>query len=170
MDHLLPTQAEDIIKDAKMLSTKKKVMGSLRWNSVLNSVSKAAALIAGPLIASALVAGLPATLGAMTNFSLAGIGSALAAGFSMPIAMTLAVGAVFAVAAIGADYAASRIWQSKQFDNYEITAQSTAKHLVEEIKSHNMCMTEHEVTSRADGKSWSQYVDDRKSTQPGQSL
>jgi len=61
--------------------------------------------------------------------------------------------------AVGTGYAASRLLQSNQFDNFEINAESTARHLVKEMKSSKTVVTEeHNQNVRADGKRWVQVV------------
>lgn len=138
---------DDLIEDEQMRSTKKRVMQSLRWNSVLGSISQVSTFIAGVLMAAGMAIVLPAFA---SNIGL-GLSGAMAAIPAVGIAVLGGAAAVTAVA-VGSNYIASRIWQSKQFDNYEIAAQSTARHLVKEIEDHNMCFTQQ--PARGDGKSW----------------
>ena len=167
---------EEVISDPIALSTKKKVMRSLRVNSVLNSVSKVAAFVGGPLLAGSLpfaiksifeiMAGASAITASAPGF-LSAVGAFFGASASLPIIGTMAIAALAIGIAVATDYAASRIWQSKQFDNYEFSAESTAHHLVREIQANNMCITT-ENKGRADGKTWVQYDTARKAAAAGQ--
>lgn len=164
--------SQEIITDGRALSIKKKMMKSLRWNSILGSVSQVATFIGGPLMAAGLTAAAMAFMGtvaqtgslaaAISGITLASIGGLTTVGI-------LATGALFVTAAVGSNYLASRIWQSRMFDNYEISAVSTAKHMVEEIKSNNMCFVKEEP-ARTDGKSWAQFVRSQESGEQSQSL
>lgn len=155
---------EQIVKDPEILAVKDKMMRKLRKNSLLTSVSTIGALIGGPLFAAGIMGVATAlfSAGAATATGLAVIGG-------LPVLAMLGVGALFVGISVGAAYKASRIWQSKQFDNFEVGAQSTAHHLVQELKANNMCLVEEHKTARADGKSWEQYMKERSAAQALQS-
>lgn len=159
---------DEIFKDKNVLEVKNKMMGKLKLNAMLGSVSRVATFIGGPLLAGGLGVGLGSVLSAMAN------GATLLGaitGLALPVVGTLVAGAVFVGVAVAADYAATRIWQSSQFDNFEMNAESTARHLVKELKVNSMCLTqEHEQNQRADGKSWVQAVRPQQALQPVQSL
>ena len=162
-----PLADEDIVKDTAVLTSKKKVMGSLRWNSLLNGISTIGALIGGPLFAAGIMGAANALF---VEGAAVGTGFAAAIG-GMPVVAMLGVGALFVGVAVASTYAASRIWQSKQFDNFEINAESTAHHLVKELKANDMCLTdEHATPARADGKTWQQTVIERRAAQQQQHI
>jgi hypothetical protein len=166
---------EHIVNDPQMRAVKDKMMARLRKNSMLNSVSTIGALIGGPLFAAGIM-GVASTLFGKAVVATAGTGAvavaegaaatggaAVATGIAAiggwPVIAMLAVGALFVGISVMATYKASRIWQSKQFDAYEVSAQSTAHHLVQELKGNNMCLVEEH--KRADGKSWGDYLKER---------
>lgn len=153
-----PLANEDIIKDKSMLATKGKLMNSLKWNSILNSISAIGALIGGPLFAGGII-GLANALFSNTAATAATTGMLASIG-GLPVVAMLGVGALFVGISVTTTYVSSRIWQSKQFDNFEVNAQSTAQHLVKELKANDMCI-EHEKPARADGKSWTQAMQER---------
>lgn len=138
--NMLPDNSE-MLEDKEMLATKSKLMERMRWNSLFASIGDTCKFVAGPLFGVA-------------------IGTMAASGF----AITAAAGAMMVAAAallvvgVASSYLSSRIWQSSQFDNFEINAKSTADHLVEKIKENNLCLVEHEENKRKDGKSWVQAV------------
>ncbi len=146
---------DDVVQDRQVLSMKNKMMKHLRWSSMLSSLSKMATFVAGVMIPVALTLIVPLIKDVTTlSGALAAIsGSGLGVGFlGMAVAAT--------VLAIGTDYVASRIWQAGNFDGLEVNAQSTAHHLVNEIMDNNLCLTEQKAAPcRADGKSWTQFVD-----------
>ena len=117
-------------------------MEKLKWNALLGSIAETSKFVAGPLFG-------------------VGIGAAMAAttlGWTLPLTL-LTVAATFLVVGVAAGYASTRIWQSGQFDNFEINAESTARHLIKELKSsHIMTHEEHGQNARADGKKWVQVV------------
>lgn len=154
------TATNESIRDRQVLAAKKENMGKLKWNSVLNSVSQVSTFIGGPLLAGSLpfaIKSIFESMSAGSTFLTAVAG--LAAPATLPILGTMAVAAAFIAVAVGTNYVASRIWQSKTFDNFEINAQSTANHLIKELKANNMCL-EHEKP--ADGKNWVQYENARR--------
>jgi hypothetical protein len=186
-----PTATNDQIRDAQVLAAKKENMAKLKWNSILGSASRALGFIAGPLLAAGVVAGLGKTLAALSGEAVVKggasalteattataavapmeLGAAIAAGFTVPVIGTLIVGAALAAVSIGADYLASRIWQSKTFDNFELNAQSTAHHMVQELKANGVVIEQPQAPARQEGKSWVQYEEARRtSVQPGVSL
>jgi membrane protein implicated in regulation of membrane protease activity len=158
-----PTSTNEMIRDARVLAAKKENMGKLRWSSILSSISTVGAVVGGPLMAAGVI-GLASYFFGGATAAATGIASM----GMFPIVATLVVGALFVGMSVASAYAASRIWQSKQFDNFEINAQSTAHHLVQELKANDMCI-EQEKSTRADGKSWSQYAKERSTVaaQPG---
>lgn len=140
----------EIITDKHALNLKHQMMDKLKWNALLTSVSDSCKFVAGPLFsigAGVLITALTATAGT-------------AAAALMPLGVGLMAGAVSILAvAVGTGYAASRIWQSGQFDNFELNAESTARHLVQELKSSRTTLvSEHAMNQRADGKKWVQVV------------
>lgn len=160
-----PQDADFISRDAEAAAAKRTLMRRLKTNSMLNSVSKVSAFIAGPLFAAGILKAAAVVFEAST-FS-AGIAAVAAAPVTLGI---LAVGAAFAVAAVAADYAASRSWQSNSIDTQEATAQSNARNLVREMEAHNLCITSkdnvvHEPPQRRDGKTWAQAVSEQQQQQ-----
>ena len=160
---------DHIVTDPEVRAVKTKMMNRLRQNSLLNSVSTIGALIGGPLfaagimgVASALFGKVAVTAAATTAATTTATTAAASAGMfaaigGLPVVAMLVVGALFVGISVASAYKASRIWQSKQFDNFEVGAKSTAHHLVQELKANNMCLVnehEHEANRRADGKSW----------------
>ena len=117
---------------------------------MLTSISDSCKFVAGPLFsigAGVLITALSATAGT-------------AAAALMPLGVGLMAGALGVLAvAVSTGYYASRIWQSGQFDNFELNAQSTARHLVQELKTSRTTMVnEHGQNARSDGKKWVQVV------------
>lgn len=158
--------ADEICTDKEVLQAKQTMMKKMKWSSVLSSISRVATFIGGPLLAGGLGVGLTSVI---TSMSAAGGGLALGAAIgamAAPVVGTLVAGAAFVALAVGADYAASRMWQAGQFDNLEVNAKSTAHHLVQEMKSNNLCL-EHEQNCRSDGKKWANVVrPERPAQQP----
>jgi hypothetical protein len=131
--------ASEMFHDKRVLADKHKVMDHMKWNALLGSIAESCKFVAGPLFG-------------------VGIGAAMAAGVITPLAIGLLGAAVaFLVVGVASGFTATRIWQSGQFDNFELNAQSTARHLVQELKSEKMCMT-YEQNCRADGKKWVQVT------------
>lgn len=159
---------EDFIaRDAEAQAAKRTLMKRLKTNSMMNSVSKVSAFIAGPLFAAGILKA------AAIVFEASSFTAGLAAVAAAPVTMgILAVGAAFAVAAVAADYAASRSWQSNSIDTQEATAQSNARNLVRELEAHNLCLTnkdnvvtEPTYNQRSDGKTWTQAVKEQQQQQ-----
>lgn len=133
--------SDEIIHDKHALEMKRQIMGKMKWNALLSSVAESCKFVAGPLFGC-------------------GVGAALAVGGLTLLPITLlAVATGFLIAGVASGYASSRIWQSGQFDNFEINAESTARHLVQELKSSRILHhEEHTQNVRADGKKWAQVV------------
>jgi hypothetical protein len=128
----------EIITDKHALNLKHQMMDKLKWNALLGSVAETCKFMAGPL----------------TGFGLAGLMAVQP--FAIPVLIAAAVSLAVGVAA---GYASTRIWQSGQFDNFELNAESTARHLVQELKtSRTTLVEEHGMNQRADGKKWVQVV------------
>jgi hypothetical protein len=122
---------DNIIEDEKSLAIKDKVMARLKANTWLNSISKMAMYV-GTLLTTATTG---VVLGSLLH------GGALAAALTAPVIGALAIGAAVIGVAVVTDFMASRIWQGANFDNLEANADSTARHLVKELKVNNMCLT-----------------------------
>ena len=167
-------EPDTIIKDHRALEGKQTLMKNMRSNSMWSSVADAMMMTGGPLFATGLI-GLakaftdPKVIGDAVGF--AAKASAAIAGAEGAI-MLIAVGAVIATAAVAAKYIASRKWQSSDIDRNDYNAQMTARHMVKEMESRNLCITnrpEHDAPARSDGKSWEHYVSTRR-PQPGQDI
>lgn len=141
---------DNIIEDSKSLAIKDKVMSRLKTNTWLNSVSKGAMYLGGVLTTAAIGAGL----GSMFH-----AGATLLAAFAGPVGIALAIGAAIVAVGIATDYAASRIWQGANFDNLEANADSTARHLVKELKTHNMCLTNEQDSPCAQKQDWAATIE-----------
>ncbi len=130
--------SDEIIHDKFALETKHKVMDKMKLNALLGSIAESSKFMAGPLVGI-------------------GLGGVMAsAAFAVPV---LIAAAVFLTVGVVAGYASARIWQSGQFDNFELNAQSTARHLVQELKTSRMMISnEHGQNARSDGKKWVQVV------------
>ena len=172
IDNLFAPQ-EEILDDKAALAAKSKVMRTLRWNSILNSVSTIGALIGGPLLAAGVMGMAQALFGAAgaTGAAATAVGTFAAIG-GFPVVALLGVGALFVGVSVASSFVASRIWQSKNFDTYEVTAKSTAKHMVEELKGNHLCVAvnEAELPKRADGKTWRQYAQERQTPENSRQL
>ncbi|MFW0776916.1 MAG: hypothetical protein ACN2B6_04265 [Rickettsiales bacterium] len=156
---------EEVISDEDAIANKSKIMKTLRWSSGLSSISTVAALVGGPLVAAGVMSVANAVLGTAevaTAGALAGIGG-------VPAVAMLGVGALFVGASVASHYMASRIYQSKNFDNLEVTAKSTAKHIAEEMQKVQQPLAVNvEVghdNQRADGKKWTQVIDEQRGIQ-----
>ncbi len=147
--HATDTSAErsEIIHDKQALQIKHQVMDKMRKYSMLTSISDSCKFVAGPLF------------GIGTTLMISALTLAASAAL-MPIAIGMLVGAAAMLAGgVTTGYFASRMWQSGQFDNLEINAESTARHLVQELKtSRSTTVEEHTQNVRADGKKWAQVV------------
>lgn len=134
-----PAADPELFADKKILDDKRRVMNHMKWSALLGSIADSCKYVAGPLFG-------------------VGIGAALAASAITPLAIGLLVAAMgFLTVGVTSGFAATRIGQSGQFDNLELNAQSTARHLVQELKAEKMCMT-YEQNCRADGKKWVQVT------------
>ncbi len=156
-----PNPQDDIIDDDKSRSVKKIVMARLKPNTWLNSISKISTFIGAPLLAAGVTMAATAIFGAAT----------IALGFAAISAATigvLAVGALFVTAAVATDYAASRIYQGCNFDNLEANADSTARHLVKEMKKNNMCLVNENEQGHCSAhpqKEWTKTIDIQRQQQ-----
>lgn len=151
----LPVVSDEIIKDAKALAVKSKMMGRLRWNSMLNSVGRMATFFAGILLTTGTALMGIALKGASDAGNMS-FGKALATmgGDSVGLAF-MGLAAVATVVAVSTDYVASRIWQGNNVDNLEFNAKRTADHLVKKLKENNLCLTnEYPQNCRNDGQTW----------------
>lgn len=149
-------KTDEICDDPQIAYFKQKQLNKLKGNSLLNSIADTFKFMAGVLTTVAMAVIIP-------EFAKA----AGASGFMAGVATVSSMGAALLIAAaattliaVASSYKASRIWHDGQFNNYEISAKSTAHHIVQELKANNTCLTEGQ--SRADGKSWTQYNDTRK--------
>ncbi len=133
-------QSDDVFDDKAMRQARDKTLGKLALGPMYNSASRLMLMIGGPL----LTAGLMGFLGVG--------GGAIALGTTLAVA---AAGAALTVTGIAVDYMGTRAMQAGGMDAAEVGAQSTARHLVQELKASNLCMT-FEQNSRADGRSWVQ--------------
>jgi hypothetical protein len=140
--------SDHIIEDEKSLAIKQKVMARQKTSSFLNSISKAAMYLGGVLSTAAIGAGL----GSVFH------GAVFLAAFSGPVGIALAIGAAIIAVGIATDYAQSRIWQSCTFDNLEANADSTARHLVRELKGNNMCMVNGQDSPCAARNDWAKRI------------
>jgi hypothetical protein len=150
--------AAGLIGDNETLEVKRQLLDNLKANSLLTSISKATTFLAGVMLA----AGMAIIGTALKDVAVGASLPTVIAAVSNPVGLSFLGVAIAATAiAVVTDYKASRIWQGGNFDNLEMNARSTAKHLVEQLKENNLCLTkprEHEQNQRADGKQWSQVV------------
>ena len=143
-------KTDEICDDPKIAHFKEMQQAKFKQHARLNSIAETSRFIAGPMFAigaSTLIAALVGT-------------TAMAA--AMPVAITLlsVAGAALATAVVSS-YKASRIWTDGQFNNYEISAKSTAHHMVQEMKASGLEVVHHEESRRGDGKSWQEYISTR---------
>ncbi len=154
---------ESVVSDEDALANKSKIMKTLRWSSALSSISTVLTIVGGPLVAAGAVGAANAYF---TGASVAGFAGAIG---GLPVLALLGVGAAFVGAAAISTYMASRIYQSKNFDNLEVTAKSTAKHIAEEMQKVQQPLAVNvEVghdNQRADGKKWTQVIDEQRGIQ-----
>jgi hypothetical protein len=137
------TEAGEIIHDKVALENKHEIMEKLKWNALLGSISETCKFAAGPVFGLGLA------------FA---VGANPAAGMAVAVPLLLGAAALLTIAVV-AGYASTRIWQSGQFDNFELNAESTARHLVQELKTSHVSVTqEHGQNTRADGRKWVQVV------------
>ncbi len=139
---------DEVCTDPHIAHLKRVQMQKFKRHSFLSSIADSCKFVVGPLIAVG-----------MSTFIIGSVAS------TVSVSLLVAAG-VFLLGGVTASYAAARIWNDGQFNNYEISAQSTAHHIVQEIQANNICMT----TARADGKSWTQAVEAQKAAERAQSL
>lgn len=139
-----------------------KVTRIQRRNALFGSVSDTFKFVAGIFTAAAMAMILPVLASQTTGIAAVGLGASVAAIPAMGLAV-LGVAALATAIAVGSQYFSSRGYQSGVFNSLEVNAKHTAKYLVKEIESHNMCLSEHE-RKRADGKSWGDYTRSREAT------
>lgn len=163
------TDCDQIISDHKSLEVKKIAMRNMRNETFLNSLSKVATFIGGPLMAAGLTMAASQFfgIGAAAGGAAAAAGGAAAVTGLAAIAPAtlgiLAVGAAFVAVAVATDFISSRIYQGCQFDNTEFNAESTGRHIVKELKAQNMCLTsEHDSPCQAQKSEWANYVEARR--------
>lgn len=116
--------------DEKTRATKAEVLTRYDRSATYNSLSKVATFV-GTMFTTA---GVTMGLGAIA-------GTAAIAATTPVILGVLAIGALFLGGAVVADKIASHIYQGANFDNLEANANSTARHLVSELKTNSMCLT-----------------------------
>ncbi len=152
---------DHIARDAEAQAAKRTLMNRLKTNTRFSSISRALGAIGGPLFAVSL------TLITNTAMGVGGLAAVTAVSWGV-----LAVGAAFTVASLAADYVAARSWQSSNIDTQEATAQSTGRHIAQELKKEGLCIStggkegiECETNRRTDGKSWVQAVAEQQQQQ-----
>lgn len=144
--------------DTSISSDEQSIVRKQRKNALFYGTSDTFKFIAGVMLAASMAIILPAFTAAVNTAGLVGAISGLTA--SAPVGLALLAAAVVTTGiAVGAQYMASRNYQSANFDALEVNAKHTAKYLVNEIKDHNMCLTEE--PKRIDGKSWLEYAQTR---------
>lgn len=131
---------DDVVEDKKTLAVRNKALEHMKKGPMYNSVARLMLMIGGPILTAGLM-------------GLIGIGGAAIA--PLTIAIVTTIGAALTVGGIIVDYAGTRSMQSGGLDQSEFNAQSTARHLVQELKASNMCTT-FENNKRGDGRSWVQ--------------
>lgn len=129
---------DDLYTDKELAKARDKTMDHLKAGPKLHAVSRFILMIGGPI----LTAGVMGLIG----FGTAGTGL---------VAGAILAGAALTGIGIAIEYNGIRNNQSGHMDQVEVGAKSTARHLVEELKSQNMCQT-FEQNARKDGKSWVQ--------------
>lgn len=145
-----PPVTDDICTDPQIAYLKQKQMQKFRRHSFLSSIADSCKFVVGPLIAVGMSTLIIGSVAPAVSISL------------------LAAAATFLITGVATSYAAARIWHDGQFNNYEISAKSTAHHMVQEIKANNMCFVKE--AGRADGKSWCETVAAKKAAEQAQSL
>jgi hypothetical protein len=149
-----PNNPDNIIEDTKSLAVKDKVMARLKANTWLNSISKVTMFLGTMLTTAGVTMGLGALAGT----------AAVTAPVSIIVGV-LAAGAAMLATAIGTDFAASRIWQGANFDNLEANADSTARHLVKELKVNNMCLVNEQDSPCATKQDWAATIEAQRQQQ-----
>lgn len=143
---------DEVCTDPHIAHLKQTQMQKFKRHSLLVSIGDSCKFVAGPMFGI-------------------GIGAAISGGTVVAALPLVLLGAAlgFLLVGISNTYAASRIWNDGQFNNYEISAQSTAHHIVQEIKENNMCFVK-EAPVRADGKNWQQVIKEQQAAGQAQSL
>lgn len=116
----------------------------------LASIADISKFVAGPMFAIGASALIAFFTGAAATMSVA-----------VPITLLAVAGAALATGVV-ASYKASRMWSDGQFNNYEISAKSTAHHIVQELQTaQTSAVTHHHA--RSDGKTWQEFVSNTSS-------
>ncbi len=144
-------KTDEICDDPKIAHFKEMQQEKFARHARLSSIAEASRFIAGPMLAIGISTLITA---------IAGTGTALVIPMAVPIAL-LAVGATALATSVASSYKASRIWTDGQFNNYEISAKSTAHHMVQEMKASGLEVVHHEESRSGDGKNWQEYVSTR---------
>jgi hypothetical protein len=144
----------NIKMDSESLADRKKVLSEQRTNSKFYSVAETFQFMAAALLPIG-IATLITTAGGAANVTMATIGAALTA--TAP-ALFLGAAAVCTAIAIGSRYMAAKHFHNANFNSVEMNAQHTAKYLASELKGQPLDV-EYPQNSRADGKKWSQVVE-----------
>lgn len=135
-------KTDEICDDPHIAHLKQVQQEKFKRHATLSSIGDAAKFIAGPMFAI----GISTLITVMAGVS------------AIPLAVPLAL-LGFAAAAltvgVGSSYAATRIWTDGQFNNCEISAKSTAHHMIEELK--NMGAEQAVPTDNR----WQEYVSSR---------
>ncbi len=139
---------DEICDDPQIAHFKEMQQEKFKKHAQLESISESAKAVTGPLFAIG-ISTLIAVLGTATIIPIA-----------VPIAM-LAAGAASLTTAVITNYKAREIWADGQFNNYEISAKSTAHHMVQEMKASGLEVVHHEESRRSDGKNWQEYISTR---------
>ncbi|MEQ1790451.1 MAG: hypothetical protein ABL857_08405 [Rickettsiales bacterium] len=113
------------------------------------------------VIATAKGVGATGAAGAAAEITLGSIATA----FTAPTAMVILGAAVLLTAvAIGSCYMASQHYYNAILNSSEMNAQHVAKYTAKELKAQVSCVqSEHPENARADGKQWSQVVQEQSS-------
>jgi len=134
------SDSDELVEDKKLLSIRNKAYEHMKVGPMYNSMARLMLMIGGPIL----------TAGVMGLIGLGG-----AAITPATIAIVTAIGLALTVGGIAVDFMGTRSSQSGYLDQAEVGAQSTARHLVQELKASNLCMT-FEQNARNDGRSWVQ--------------
>ena len=164
------------MQDNKIINDEEQIVRKQRKNSFFYSASDTFKFLAAIFTTTSFAILLPAISGvkavAATATAAAVAGSGIAGGLTFtaacaalttvaPIGLVLLGAAALVTGlAIGAQYVASRNYQSANLDSFEMNAKHTAKYMVKELKGNNMCLVDQEP-KRADGKSWATYTQTR---------
>lgn len=135
--------SDDLFEDKTLRRARDRALGHMKWGPMMTAASRLMVMIGGPI----LTAGLLGVIGAA-----AGAASALSMSVALPVALA---GVALTAAGIATEYIGSRYYQSGNLDQVEVGALSTARHLVQELKSSQVKMT-FEQNTRSDGRTWVQ--------------